>query len=177
MHNLPIKYFLSFHNIFPLKRMRLETQSSQPEIAPIMWLKFEYFWLQNNCIFLLADHEVRFIVPCVANKSIFWPPCWKKIVCDTRKTLILLVWLLPSLCSGIKLHTRKINYFFPSCTIYYIYEGIMFNLTQKLVKSTTSHLTMDSQSNFSQTFLLVYQYQNQYFIILILTHNSRVNNK
>ena len=53
----------------------------------------------------------------------------------------------------------------------------MFNLTQKLVKSTTSHLTMDSQSNFSQTFLLVYQYQNQYFIILILTHNSRVNNK
>ena len=27
------------------------------------------------------------------------------------KTLILLVSLLPSLCSGIKLHTRKINFF------------------------------------------------------------------
>ena len=27
-------------------------------------------------------------------------------------------WLLPSLCSGIKLHTRKINFFFPSCTMY-----------------------------------------------------------
>ena len=27
--------------------------------------------------------------------------------------------MLPSLCSGIKLHTRKINFDFPSCTIYY----------------------------------------------------------
>ena len=35
------------------------------------------------------------------------------------KTFILLVWLLPSLCSGIKLYTRKINFFFPSCTMYY----------------------------------------------------------
>ena len=42
----------------------------------------------------------------------------KQIVCDTGKTFILLV-SLPSLCSGIKLHTRKINFFFPSCTIYY----------------------------------------------------------
>ena len=37
----------------------------------------------------------------------------------TGKTFILLVWLLPSLCSGIKLQTRKINFFFPGYTIYY----------------------------------------------------------
>ena len=38
--------------------------------------------------------------------------------CASReKKFILLVWLLPSLCSGIKLHTRKINFFFPTCTI------------------------------------------------------------
>ena len=53
------------------------------------------------------------------NKSTFWPASRKKIVCNTGKTFILLVWLLPSLCSGIKLHTRKINFFFPSCTMHY----------------------------------------------------------
>ena len=69
--------------------------------------------------FLLAGHKVDFIAPCGANKSTFWPASRKKIVCNTRKKFILLVWLLPSLCSGIKLHTRKINFFFPSCTMYY----------------------------------------------------------
>ena len=70
-------------------------------------------------IFLLAGHKVDFIAPCGANKSTFWPYSRKKIVCNTGKTFILFVWLLPSLCSGIKLHTRKINDFFPSCTMYY----------------------------------------------------------
>ena len=69
--------------------------------------------------FLLAGHKVDFIAPCGANKSTFWPASRKKIVCNKGKTFILLVWLLPSLCSGIKLLTRKINFFFPSCTMYY----------------------------------------------------------
>ena len=60
-----------------------------------------------------------YIAPCGAKKSTFWPYSRKKIVCNTGKTFILLVWLLSSLCSGIKLHTRKINFFFPSCTMYY----------------------------------------------------------
>ena len=62
-----------------------------------------------------------FIDPCGANKSTFWPASRKKIVCNTGKTFILFVWLLPSFCSGIKLHTRKINFFFPSCTLYYCF--------------------------------------------------------
>ena len=73
----------------------------------------------NNIFFLLAVHKVDFIAPCGANKSTFWPASRKKIVYNTGKTFILLVWLLPSLCSGIKLYTRKINFFFPSCTMYY----------------------------------------------------------
>ena len=76
---------------------------------------------ESRCIyfFLLAGHKVDFIAPCGAKKSTFWPASRKKIVCNTGKTFILLVWLLTSLCSGIKLHTRKINFFFPSCTMHY----------------------------------------------------------
>ena len=55
-----------------------------------------------------------FIATCGSNKSIFWPS-------SRKKKLILLVWLLPSLCTEIKLLTRKINFFFPSCTIYYFF--------------------------------------------------------
>ena len=73
----------------------------------------------RNLFFLLAGHKVDFIAPHWAIKSTFWPASRKKIVCNAGKTFILLVWLLPSLCSGIKLHTRKINFFFPSCTMYY----------------------------------------------------------
>ena len=40
-------------------------------------------------------------------------------MCDTGRILIFLVWLLPSLCSGNKFHTRKINVFLPSSIIYY----------------------------------------------------------
>ena len=65
-------------------------------------------------------------------KSIPWPSSRKKIMCDTWKTLILLVWLLPLLCSGINLHTRKINIFFPNCIIYY------FTLQSTLVTIQTS---------------------------------------
>ena len=63
---------------------------------------------------LLAGHKVDFIFPCGENKSIFWPPSRKKIVCDTGKTFILLAWLLPSQTS----HSQY-KFFFPSCTIYY----------------------------------------------------------
>ena len=41
----------------------------------------------------------------------FLTPQQKKTVFDTEKTLILVEWLLPSLCLGIKLHTRKIIFF------------------------------------------------------------------
>ena len=81
--------------------------------------------LWNKLFFLLAGHKVDFIAPCGSNKSTFWPASRKKIVCNTGKTFILLVLLLPSLCSGIKLHTRKINFFFPSCTMYYYYTIVL----------------------------------------------------
>ena len=73
----------------------------------------------HNFVFLLAGHKVDFIAPCGANKSTFCPASRKKIVCNMGKTFILVVWLLPSLCSGIKLHTRKINFFslVAQCTI------------------------------------------------------------
>ena len=49
---------------------------------------------------------------------------WQLLVFPTSKTnsYILLVWLLSSLCSGIKLHTRKINFFYPSCTISRVFQ-------------------------------------------------------
>ena len=49
------------------------------------------------------------------------PPRRKKIVCDMGETLILLVWWLPSLYSGIKVYTRKTNFFLPRCIIYYFW--------------------------------------------------------
>ena len=73
--------------------------------------KIFYDFKTWNNIFLLSGHKVDFIAPCGTNKSIFWPHSRKKIACNTGKTFILLVWLLPSLCSGIKLHIRKINFF------------------------------------------------------------------
>ena len=68
-------------------------------------LKFVYYF------FLLADQKVNFL-----------NPKWKKIVFNRGKTFILLVWLLPSLFSGIKLQTRKINFFLPSCIMYYLFR-------------------------------------------------------
>ena len=70
--------------------------------------------------FLLSGHKVDFIAPCGSNKSIFWSPRRKIIVCDTVKIFISLVWLLSSLCSGIKIHTCKIHFSFPQC-----YENIL----------------------------------------------------
>ena len=58
------------------------------------------------------------LLPPVGQTNLFFDPSVaNKIMCNTEKTLILLVWLLPSLCSVIKLHTCKINFFFSSCTI------------------------------------------------------------
>ena len=89
--------------------------------------------LSRKFFFLLAGHKVDFIAPCGAKKSTFWRASRKKIVCNTRKTFILLVWLLPSLCSGIKLHTRKINFFFPSCTMYYFITSARAKFCNSLV--------------------------------------------
>ena len=57
-----------------------------------------------NMFFLLAGHKVR------GKKIHFLTFQYKKIVCDTGKTSILLVWLLPSLCSGFKFHTRIVYF-------------------------------------------------------------------
>ena len=72
-----------------------------------------YGWVDSSSvsIFPLAVHKVRFIALCVTKKSIFWPPSSKKIVYNTGKTFILFKWLLPSICSGIKLYSRKIKFF------------------------------------------------------------------
>ena len=78
--------------------------------------------------FLLVGHKVDFIAPCGATKFIFWPSNREKIVCNTGKTLILLVLLLNSLSSSIKFHTRKINSFFPSCTICTILRSHMLKI-------------------------------------------------
>ena len=75
------------------------------------WVDFKAYTAFSKWIFLLVGHKVDFIAQCGSNKSIFWPHSEKKIMCDTKKRLILLVWLLPSLCLGIKLQTRKINFF------------------------------------------------------------------
>ena len=54
-----------------------------------------------------------FYSPILDKKIHFGPPSRKKIVCNPRKTFILLVWLLFPLYSSIKLHIRKIKFFFP----------------------------------------------------------------
>ena len=69
--------------------------------------------------FLLAGHKVKFKAPCRAKKSIFWYPSGKKFDCNIGKKFILLVWMLPSFSSDIKLLARKINFFLPSCVLYY----------------------------------------------------------
>ena len=99
-------------------------------------LKQRIFFTKRKIVFLLAGHKVDFIAPCGANKSTFWPASRTKIVCNTGKTFILLVWFLPSLCSGIKLHTRKINFFFPSCTMYYCWTTILLSQRNIPVNST-----------------------------------------
>ena len=63
--------------------------------------------IQGKTFFLLSGHKVDFIAPRGTKKSFFRHANKKKIVCDTGNTFILLVWLLPPLCSGIKHYTRK----------------------------------------------------------------------
>ena len=52
-------------------------------------------------------------------------------VFDTGKTLIIFACLLASLCLGNKLPTRKIHFYFPSCTINYIF--IIFLTLENIV--------------------------------------------
>ena len=75
-----------------------------------------------HMIFPTEGSKNGFIHPAGAIKCTLWPTgrknpfydplVWKKVVCDTVDTLILLVWLLASFYSGIRLHSRKINYLF-----------------------------------------------------------------
>ena len=74
----------------------------------------------------------------------------QKIVWDTGKTFIPLVWLLPSLCSGIKLHTRKINFFSPSCTIcYFILPGHKVNFISRSGTNKKSRATREKHLFYS----------------------------
>ena len=74
---------------------------------------FSIVWY--NIFFLLAGHKVDFIARAGQTNPLSGPLVEKKSC-----AFILLVWLLPSLCSGIKLHTRKINFFslVAQCTIF-----------------------------------------------------------
>ena len=109
------RFEFKFHPNFMWPKHRLLFQKIFINFKFDIKFCFEVF----KSFFLLPGHKVGFIAPCGANKSIFWPHSRKKIVYNTGKTFILLVWLLLSLCSDIKLHTHKINFFFPSCTMYY----------------------------------------------------------
>ena len=86
-------------------------------------------------IFLLARHKVDFISPCGVKKYIFWPPRRKKIVCVTGKKFILLVWFLPLLCSSIKFHTRKINFFSPTHTQKFLTRNRMADAADSFFQS------------------------------------------
>ena len=70
----------------------------------IFWSPGEKKWyaIRKKTYFIRVNATVKFI---------FWPLSRRKIVYDTGKTFILFLWLLPSLCSGIKLHNRNINFF------------------------------------------------------------------
>ena len=99
-----------------------------------------------------------FIASSGKNKSIFGPPSRKQIACDTRKTLILLLWLLLSLFSCIKLQTRKINFLFSSRTIYYCPILIKFTLFAAL--SISFILVSLVPSRVFGTFVLLTNEQN-----------------
>ena len=90
--------------------------------------------------FLLAGHKIDFIAPCGANKSIFDPQVEKNRVQHGKIINFTRVVMLPLLCSVIKLHTPKINFFslvaqyiififihiylimiFPCCTRFFFY--------------------------------------------------------
>ena len=70
--------------------------------------------------FLLGGRKTDSFAPQGEIKCTLWPvsrkinfltPRTKKKVCNTGITLILLVWLFPSLYSSFKLYTYKINLF------------------------------------------------------------------
>ena len=65
---------------------------------------------------------------------LYGPLVEKQIVYDTGKTLILLVWFLPSLCSGIKLHTRK-----------FFFSHVLFSSDKKIALSTCSKQRKDRE--------------------------------
>ena len=125
------------------------------------YLNINNVLLYNN-IFLLAGHKVNFIALCGANKSTFWPYSRKKIMCNTGKTFILLVWLLPSLCSGIKLHTRKIIFFslVAQCTIVSMF---LLKPLPSLQQQTPTPLSLFCSITFIQAKILTLPPQNHIY--------------
>ena len=55
------------------------------------YFNFSIYFTTFKVFCLLAGHKVHFIPPCGEKKSNFRPLSRKKIVCNTEKTLILLV--------------------------------------------------------------------------------------
>ena len=112
-----------------------------------------------------------FINPWEANKCIFCPHSRKKIVCNTGKTFILLVWLLPSLCSGIKFHTGKIIFF--SLVAQYIYYFIN-NLASLsfyvfFVLSTLFQNLEEKQYNFLRNYYLQFKKSLKFGLFLTIS--------
>ena len=125
------KNFTGYHlNTLPcLKNKILYVSTIQTETCIIFTFRFApsaTYVATRIILFLLAGHKVYFTAPCETNKSISWPPSRKKIVCDKWKTFILIVWLLPLLCSSIELYTRKIH-FFSLVAQYTIYSSLILS--------------------------------------------------
>ena len=83
-------------------------------------------------------------------------------MCDTGKTLLLPVWFLPSLYSGIKLHTRKINFLslVAQYAIYISFEYVntiffSLELTLLVYVSLSDILSPNIASSSSQNFDII----------------------
>ena len=113
-----------------------------------------FYWrVKNGFIFPAWGNKTHFMR---SRKSICWLSSGKRVIRNTGETFILLVWFLPSFCSGIKLYTRKINFFLPRCIIYY------YNQNMKNMETTSK-----SEIVFSNKF---YKFAFTHFLFLFLKY-------
>ena len=77
------------------KHLFLTGGSKSSLFCPLRGKQIHFFtpkWERNrmqherNIYFLLAGQKVHFFYPCEVNKSIFWPPSGKNILCNTGET-------------------------------------------------------------------------------------------
>ena len=99
------KFIFRVWNLMP-KKSKGNNHTSKINVFPCV--AYEFFPLEGS--------KNGFLWPAGGKQIPFWIFGFDLLV---EKTLILLVSLLPSLSSGIKLHTHKINFFLLSCIIYY----------------------------------------------------------